>query len=385
MCSAKAKAKATKKFIDTKDGDRKSRCFYVSDSVKDKSFWEDTILPGQNVTSLLVCEPPEGKAYEIFIYFTNMRLLRAITKLMGEKRTVFISDETPKQSYYNVRAGLDAVHSEDNSKVTKLAIFAVSYGQCDNPGIPTVILDYAGAPAGQGDRSDIETIFREIRERRYISIQEVMETYPSAYCRYGGKIKEYFNLIQPKRDWKTEVICYWGEGGVGKSAEVYALEGKDEVEEIKISGDKINPFVHNYSGTKEVVLIDDFKFESVDQNWFLNITDRYAQTVNVKGGSINWNPKRLYICSNYHPQSWWGGWTVPIKRRFNRIIEVRCEKTFDDMEPSEEVLVKKNPLDRGVLTKTGKKISAKGSDPEQAKKVAKLLRNCEEDNVGGSN
>ena len=320
-----------------------------------------------------MCKRHDWSGYEVFIYFANVRLLRAIIKLFGEKRGVFISDDTPKQSYYNVRAGLDRAESKQNQSIMKAAVLGHKSG--DNPDIPTVIFDYCGIPVGQGYRSDIETIFKNIKEGKFLTMDEVAEQYPTEFCKYGSKIEKYFSMIRPKRNWKTNVICYWGKGGTGKSFEVWAQEGMENVETITLSGQRSNPFVLNYTGTKEAVLIDDFNFTAIDPTWFLNITDRYPQVVNVKGGEMNWNPKTLYICANIHPREWWGDWSPQIKRRFNEIIEVRCENTLADMEPKESVMFKKTPNEKRTI---GKPKPAKKVSTPQPERVKSLLSEIEE-------
>lgn len=366
MSTTKSK-KDTKAFVSDKDGDRKSRGFYVFDEVKDISFWRDVIIPAQHIQTLLVCEPPDEGAtvYHVYIYFSNVRLLRAIIKLFGQKRGVFISDESPRVSYYNVRSGVEEFQSEHSNCVqVRKAVLLHHWGE--DPQIPKVIYDYTGAPAGQGDRSDIETVFRDIKEGKYIMMQQIAEDHPVAFCKFGSKIKEYMNMVHPERNWKTEVYCLWGEGGFGKTHDVFFKEGEGnynkglkKVETVNLSGDSANPFVLKYTGTKEAILIDDWNPEKWDVNWFLNVSDRHPCTVNVKGGEANWNPKRLYLTSNFHPSTWWGGWSQQVKRRFTQIIEVKCDNPNADQEPDEVILHKKTPTDGGVTTKVDRRIEAR--------------------------
>ena len=69
------------------------------------------------------------------------------------------------------------------------------------------------------------------------------------------------------------------------------------------------------------MLIDEFEPTMVTRSLFLQITDRYPMTVNIKGGSANWAPKQLFFTSNHDPNKWYtvddNDQDPAVKRRFH--------------------------------------------------------------------
>lgn len=58
-----------------------------------------------------------------------------------------------------------------------------------------------------------------------------------------------------------------------------------------------------YDG-QPIVILDDYRGEYPLQ-MFLKLCDRYSMQVPVKGGFVNWGPKKIYITSNLHPNDWY--------------------------------------------------------------------------------
>lgn len=55
-----------------------------------------------------------------------------------------------------------------------------------------------------------------------------------------------------------------------------------------------------YAGHEDC-LFDDVDHENKpSRSWFLRLFDRYAVSVPVKGGFVNWKPKRVIVTSNFH-------------------------------------------------------------------------------------
>jgi len=83
-------------------------------------------------------------------------------------------------------------------------------------------------------------------------------------------------------------------------------------------------------------------------SWFLKATDRYQMSVNIKGTTCKWVPKKLYFISNTSPKEWFNGeWdnSPQFRRRFNRVIVFKPLDDFSSLEPVLE------ECDKGVITK----------------------------------
>jgi len=154
--------------------------------------------------------------------------------------------------------------------------------------------------AGQGKRTDIHQIFDDIKEGK--QELDIAIEHPVQWCQYRRSFDAFRQLLQPKRTWVTEVECIWGPPECGKSRRAH----EDNAEPVCVSGDSGNPFISGYHN-EPIVLFDDFDPKSMSREYILKLCDRYAMTINVKGGSQMWNPKKIYFTSNTDPREWYGG------------------------------------------------------------------------------
>lgn len=130
---------------------------------------------------------------------------------------------------------------------------------------------------------------------------------------------------------KPEVMCFYGDSGVGKTSGVQKLltEAGLDVHDVYA----VRPTVDGklwfdfYDGEK-VLVIDDFdgKCSITD---YLQLTDyRHNQCVwPMKGSQVRVNFEKIYITSNFHPSTWWPGQEharkTAILRRIDRLFEGR--------------------------------------------------------------
>lgn len=135
--------------------------------------------------------------------------------------------------------------------------------------------------------------------------EDILNKYPEICLQHGKKIKEYIQDIKlasrPKfRNWQMDVEYHYGDTGTGKSK--YAFEGYNpETHYVlrKANGEN-NVWWDGYTG-QETVIIDDFSPKCYRLSYMLNLLDRYAMTVDYKGGSTQMLAKRVIITSNYAP------------------------------------------------------------------------------------
>lgn len=131
------------------------------------------------------------------------------------------------------------------------------------------------------------------------------------YHRAFAAAEQFFT---PRRTVQPEIHVRWGEPGTGKTR--FAVDNG-----AAILGWR-TPFMLGYRGTEEVVCIDDFNPHDMPRSVFLQLTDRYQCSVEVKGAVLPWNPRVIYITSNYDPKGWYstGDWDAAVRRRLTSIV-----------------------------------------------------------------
>lgn len=157
---------------------------------------------------------------------------------------------------------------------------------------------HEGTPSGgQGKRSDIKDAYAALRAGK--SDLEILEEHTEFFIKYQRGYTAARLLLQTKRTWKTEVWYIYGPPGLGKSK---LAASQAPTAYYKPAND---PWWDGYSGEADVIL-DDFT-----SGWFkwanlLQLLDRYALRVPVKGGFTSFTAKRLYITSNTRPWDLYG-------------------------------------------------------------------------------
>lgn len=166
-----------------------------------------------------------------------------------------------------------------------------------------------GEPKAQGKRNDLEEIKRKLDSG--CSIIQIAEEHFSDFVRYSKGFREYKRLKTIKRDWKTEVVVYWGPTGAGKSRKAY--------EENPGAHWKSNSMWWDGYDGHETVVIDEF-YGWLPFNILLRILDRYPLTVETKGGHVEFVAKKIVITSNHRPEDWYKNVDVsPLMRRLDTI------------------------------------------------------------------
>lgn len=177
-----------------------------------------------------------------------------------------------------------------------------------------------GNPMRQGQRKDLEEIKEDIEKG--VSEREIAELHFSQWVVYRRSFSAYRQLIlETPRTWITQVHILWGDTGTGKTRFCWDQIGSRTV---WMPGDY--QWFDGYCG-QEIVIIDDFRGEYPIQ-LALKLFDRYPMRVPIKGGFVNWNPKKIYITSNRNPDYWWPEAETSslraFKRRITNVEEIRA-------------------------------------------------------------
>lgn len=150
---------------------------------------------------------------------------------------------------------------------------------------------------GQGSRSDLHAVKELLDETK--SLERVADEHFGTYLRYERGFRTYLNMKAEKRRWVPEVIVLWGPTGTGKSRRAHYILGEDS---YQYAG---KGWFDGYN-QEDNVLFDDFSGSAneISLPMFLKVLDRYPLQVPVKGGYVNWKPRRIVITSNIDPQAW---------------------------------------------------------------------------------
>lgn len=163
------------------------------------------------------------------------------------------------------------------------------------------------AYAQQGKRNDIAALKKAINEGQ--SLREIWEAHPLEFLRYNRGISMARAMVQPHRDFKTEVHVLVGPTGTGKTRWVNDREPNLYIKQRSNWWD-------SYDGSP-AVLLDDF-YGWIPYDECLRIGDRYKLMVQIKGGQANFTAKRLYYTSNSMPEQWWSN--EKVKQRLDAFV-----------------------------------------------------------------
>lgn len=183
----------------------------------------------------------------------------------------------------------------------------------------------------QGARTDLLEAVAALKSG---GLKKLTEEYPSEFVRYSRGFIQLCSFQKPDRC-VPDVLLLFGPSEVGKTRRFFDSEPADDRWSSPITD---GLWFDGYYG-QSAVLFDDFagKLSKLSLANLLRIIDRYDIQLPVKGGFVWFNPKRIYITTNFHPRDWydWDGreqqWPA-LKRRFSHVYWYKssppCEPVF---------------------------------------------------------
>lgn len=145
----------------------------------------------------------------------------------------------------------------------------------------------------QGKRTDLEKVIDLIKQKK--TIKEIANECPREYIKYHNGIEKLRRLQEEDRDFKPYVEWIWGPSESGKTRLI-----REKEKNLWMSLKNLK-WWDGYEN-QEAVVFDDFRKDFCTFHELLRILDRYPYRVEVKGGSVPLNSKRMYITSCYHPE-----------------------------------------------------------------------------------
>lgn len=145
----------------------------------------------------------------------------------------------------------------------------------------------------QGARMDLLAIKRKLDEGT--STTELMQMDFESCSRHIKFFDRYVSSIAQPRDFKTKVNWYWGPTGTGKSrlAALQAGDGAYWKNDTK--------WWCGYQ-SHENVIIDDMRAGHFTFNALLRLLDRYPLKVELKGATVEFVARTVWITCPYHPE-----------------------------------------------------------------------------------
>lgn len=233
-----------------------------------------------------------------------------IGKEIGENGTPHLQGHVVYKRKLSLRAVKAHLGNRVHAEVSRSPSDSIEY--CRKEGN---YIEYGTQPIGRGRRNDLQSVYNDIKNG--VSMAIIQERYFGTWCRYYRAIEKYYLENQPKRNWKTQVIVYWGETGTGKSRAVHDFANEQRIDLYSHTG---TDWFDGYRG-QELVLFDDFGGHEFKLTYLLKLLDRYPMLVPIKGGFVNWVPKKIFITSNKPVQEWYTGATsehrAALKRRIS--------------------------------------------------------------------
>ena len=147
-----------------------------------------------------------------------------------------------------------------------------------------------------GGRSDLKAVASLVQGGA--TIGAVASAHPVSVILYGRGIGQLIGLQHKPRSGPTLVYWYYGPTGTGKTRAA--------------SDACVNPYWKSASHkwwdgyeAHEDVIIDDYRTNFCSFNELLRLLDRYPMQVEIKGGSREFCPKRIYITTPKNPTDTW--------------------------------------------------------------------------------
>jgi len=233
------------------------------------------------------------------------------------------------------------------------------------------------AMPGQGARSDLNAMVDKLKENPYTSDLELLEMDPRSFMVHGKAFDRVRALLAPKRNWQTQLLVLCGPTGFGKTSQAMTLNP----EKVRFSAGR---FFNGYTGQNPTVLFDEFKWQEMPLETWLEITDRYPTVVEIKGGFINFAPRQIVFTHNTKWDTWYvekdtGVQHPAVTRRLEEFGEVRW---FGSAVPhTQKTLTNffiKSPSDF-TATATGTSATAGPSGATQDTEIIDLTQSDDED------
>lgn len=188
----------------------------------------------------------------------------------------------------------------------------------------------------QGKRKDLDVIRDQINEGA--SFSEVLE---SATSYQACKFAQLYIANKRVAKEAPQVYWYWGATGTGKTRAAYEASVNPWMSGVDLK------WFDGYNGEEDVI-IDDFRKDFCTFHFLLRLLDRYPLRVNIKGGTVQWVPKRIFITCPLPPRAVYDT-REDIEQLMRRITEVKEFVPVTEVEGNTSPLPESQNSSQGLI------------------------------------
>lgn len=164
------------------------------------------------------------------------------------------------------------------------------------------------------------------------TLQDVAEQCPTVFAKYHKGLAALKSITsKPKENWnKLEVIIKIGPPGCGKTR--WAFENFPDLYRVSIPKKTGQLWFDGYEG-QETILLDDF-YGEIAYATLLHLLDGYPMQVQIKGGFVWKNWKRVIITSNEYIENWYPIRQIAaLRRRVTDVTVTEVEQGNTELAP----------------------------------------------------
>jgi hypothetical protein len=176
-----------------------------------------------------------------------------------------------------------------------------------------------GEGTRQGERNDISSLVSRIRDDPSVRLRTLVEEgFDRQVFLYPKKISALRNLYVEPRSEFPRITWLYGPTGSGKSHYAREQAGPNAYWH-DFYGDSGRPWWDGYA-CQDTVVFDEVNSGSFKLSYWLRLLDKYPFGVEVKGASVPFVARDIWITSNYAPSQLFPNMddtqVAPFKRRF---------------------------------------------------------------------
>lgn len=210
-------------------------------------------------------------------------------KEVGEKGTPHLQGYAELESritFKKLAKYLNGFHIEGRKGTAQDAI-----RYCSKAGDTTTY----GVPKSPGQRTDLQTLKSLLQEtsciKGLLDNDSLQINYQS--LRFAENLLKYY---EKPRYFKPTVTWYYGRSGAGKTRRAVT-----KVPQAYFKSNGSGKWWPGYDGEEDII-VDDVESSNYGLKYILGLIDRFPFTVEVKGGSRQFQGRNIYITSLQHPE-----------------------------------------------------------------------------------
>lgn len=161
----------------------------------------------------------------------------------------------------------------------------------------------------QGKRSDLDSAYKDIKDGKD-DAKVLKDKHFKVHARHFKWFEQTMAEHMAGRSEETECVVFFGDPGTGKTHRAFQIAEDLGYDESEIYVPLLNAgnnmlWLEHYE-QQPIMIIDEFDTKQWNLNTFKKMMGQSTPLlVQRKGSSVKWNTKKVIICCNDHPNTWW--------------------------------------------------------------------------------